>query len=215
MDRKKRLQEREARRRYMHKEIEKQLDLERTERNLRGDAPRIAAQRDPIEVPGQKFFVFSYAAPHTSPQHCKYIAIKIRGVFNTKEEADKRLAEVHQMDPDFDIFVLDMYEWIVIPPPVEHQTAMPCFYNQPKLQELMKNHYETVARGASEVQERMQKSVDEGRAKAAAWRAKYGYAGESISRPLGENETPTHPETVYEPTGERFGPGTKKGSCGK
>ena len=46
--------------------------------------------------------------------------MKIRGVFDTREEANKYVERLIKIDPTFDIFVCDMYNWCLVPPDPEH-----------------------------------------------------------------------------------------------
>jgi len=197
-DRRRRLEERRARQQRIAKDLNAQLLKERQERNLRGDGPKIGMKRDPVEVPGQKYAVISYVAPHTTPQHCKYIAVKIRGVFNALQEANQRAEEVSHFDPDFQVDVVEMYEWLVIPPPVDLQAAVPYKYQQEKLQQLVDGHYRSIERGRTNVQQRMQRSVDEGREKAARYRAEHNLSGAAISRAIPESENVEHPAQVVD-----------------
>jgi len=198
MDRKERERARIQRRRGVAAQLNARMQEERKTMNLRGDGKRIGMERDPIEVPGQKFAVFSYVAPHTAPQRCKTVAIKIRGCFETKDAADQRAHEVSQMDPDFDVFVVEMYEWLVVPMPLEQQASLQMKYNEKKMQQLMDSHYETVEKGRKTVQGRMQHSVEEGRKAAAEHRRAHGIAGAPMSREVPITEEVHHPESVRE-----------------
>lgn len=77
----------------------------------------IQAMSDTIRVPNLNFIVLSCAAPGmsqvTNDNRC---AAKIRGAFNTVEEANVHAALLQREDPYFDIYVAPMYEWMVIPP---------------------------------------------------------------------------------------------------
>lgn len=77
----------------------------------------IQAVTDRIRVPNINFIVLSCAAPGmaqvTNDNRC---AAKIRGAFNTVDEANIHAELLQREDPYFDIYVAPMYEWIVIPP---------------------------------------------------------------------------------------------------
>ena len=45
--------------------------------------------------------------------------MKIRGVFDTREEATSYVQRLIRLDPVFDIFVCDMYNWCLVPPDPE------------------------------------------------------------------------------------------------
>lgn len=47
-------------------------------------------------------------------------AFKIRGAFATEEEARKHAQDLSRTDPDYDVFLISMYEWLALqPPPLE------------------------------------------------------------------------------------------------
>ena len=73
---------------------------------------------DPIKVPGQNFACVSFVSP-TGNQKNKSFGMKIRGVFDTREEATSYVQRLIRLDPVFDIFVCDMYNWCLVPPDPE------------------------------------------------------------------------------------------------
>lgn len=79
----------------------------------------IQALPDTLRVPNMNFIVLSCAAAGmaqvTNDNRC---AAKIRGAFNTVDEANIHAELLQREDPYFDIYVAPMYEWIVIPPQV-------------------------------------------------------------------------------------------------
>jgi len=76
---------------------------------------------DPIKVPGQNYACVSFVSP-TSNQKCQTngsIGMKIRGVFDTRDEATSYVQRLIRLDPLFDIYVCDMYNWCLVPPDPE------------------------------------------------------------------------------------------------
>ena len=76
---------------------------------------------DPIKVPGQNWACVSFVSP-TGNQKCQTngaIGMKIRGVFDTREEATAYVQRLIRLDPLFDIYVCDMYNWCLVPPDPE------------------------------------------------------------------------------------------------
>jgi hypothetical protein len=76
---------------------------------------------DPIKVPGQNWACVSFVSP-TGNQKCQTngaIGMKIRGVFDTREEATAYVQRLIRLDPMFDIYVCDMYNWCLVPPDPE------------------------------------------------------------------------------------------------
>lgn len=161
--------------------------------NLKGEPGRVSMKRDPASVQpsGQRFAVLSWVAPHSTPQRSRHIAVKIRGVFATVEEAKEHAAAVYRVDPDFDIHVVDMFEWLVIPPPMEHRMQIPMEYQQPKLDRIMRGYYEQIERQKSAHDRRVAKALADGQQKATEWRRDHGY---DTSRSLTRRLDPEAPE---------------------
>lgn len=163
--------------------------------NLKGEPGAVGMNRDPgcVQPSGQQFAVISWVAPTNTPQRAKNIAIKIRGVFATKEEAHSHAGKIWAVDPDFDIHVVDMYEWLVLPPPMEHQMQIPMEYNQGKLDRIMKGYYHQIKMQRQKHDTRVASAVNEGKRKANEWRREHGFeSNESLSKKL----DPANPERV-------------------
>lgn len=82
--------------------------------------PLIAMNPDEKRVPGQNIAVVSvvwpqqYSVAHARGGQRKYrgLLLKIRGVFETREEADKWIREcIFPSDPHFDVFMIKCHEW--------------------------------------------------------------------------------------------------------
>lgn len=66
---------------------------------------------DPI--PGQNFVCLSFVSPEIKKiKNCSLRGLKIRGVFNKKEDAEKHAESLRKKDPDFDIFVGEVGKWL-------------------------------------------------------------------------------------------------------
>ena len=72
-------------------------------------------EQDFITVPGQLYALISIIGPEC-PQKTDKHGLKIRGVFNTRDEAGSHAQRLQSADPTFDIYVVDMYKWLLIPP---------------------------------------------------------------------------------------------------
>jgi len=73
---------------------------------------------DVIKVPGQNVACVSFVSP-TGNQKSASIGMKIRGVFDTREEATSYVQRLIRLDPVFDIYVCEMYNWCLVPPDPE------------------------------------------------------------------------------------------------
>ena len=112
---------------------------------------------DLITIPGQAFALLSVVSP-TSNQKSQKCGIKIRGVFGSRPEADSHARKLQRMDPTFDIYLVDMYKWLVIPPDPtaidDHQYAEgylnDLFNGYRENQVLARQHFEERKRGVQQ-----------------------------------------------------------------
>lgn len=74
---------------------------------------------DVVKVPGQNWACVSFVSP-SGNQKCTSIGMKIRGVFDTHPDAVEYVKRLIRLDPTFDIFICDMYNWCLVPPDPEH-----------------------------------------------------------------------------------------------
>jgi hypothetical protein len=73
---------------------------------------------DYVTVPGQLYCVLSIVGPTGTNQRNDKFGLKIRGCFASVDEARSHVKRLQQTDPVMDIFVADMYKWLLIPPDV-------------------------------------------------------------------------------------------------
>jgi len=108
-------------------------------------------EQDYTTVPGQVFACLSVVGPE-APQKNDKFGIKIRGAFATREEAASHAKRLQKEDATFDIYVVDMYKWLLIPPdPSKIEDA---HYTNDKLEELMTGYKENQALAAKMFNER-------------------------------------------------------------
>ena len=108
-------------------------------------------EQDYTTVPGQVFACLSVVGPE-APQKNDKFGIKIRGAFATREEAANHAKRLQKEDATFDIYVVDMYKWLLIPPdPTKIEDA---HYTNEKLEELMTGYKENQALAAKMFNER-------------------------------------------------------------
>jgi hypothetical protein len=70
-----------------------------------------------IQVPGQEWVLVSFVG-HNCNQKTEQLGMKVWGTFDNPENAHKHAKVINQSEENkiFDIFVLEMYTWAVIPP---------------------------------------------------------------------------------------------------
>ena len=80
--------------------------------------------KDKLTVPGVSWACLSFVGnldggwvrPAEGAKHTEFM-IKIRGAFGTKSEAEEHAKELQGLDNSVDIYVVNMYEWLLLPPP--------------------------------------------------------------------------------------------------
>ena len=93
----------------------------------------MSLEQDLTTVPGQLYALISLVGPEL-PQRNEKFGLKIRGVFNTREEAANHAKRLQKEDATFDIYVVDMYKWLLIPP--DREKIDDVHYQNEKLEEI-------------------------------------------------------------------------------
>ena len=114
-------------------------------------------EQDYTTVPGQLYACLSVVGPE-APQKNDKFGIKIRGAFNSRDEAAAHAKRLQKEDATFDIYVVDMYKWLLIPPdPAKIEDS---HYAEEKLEELMTGYRENQAQAAKMFAERKRDMVE-------------------------------------------------------
>lgn len=148
----------------------------------------MSLEQDYTTVPGQLFACLSVVGPEC-PQKNDQFGIKIRGAFNSRDEAASHAKRLQKEDATFDIYVVDMYKWLLIPPdPAKIEDA---HYTNEKLEELMSGYKENQAHAAKMFNERKRDMVEA---------ATYNKPGDENSRFYNKpDEAPiSHPADIIE-----------------
>jgi len=90
-------------------------------------------------IPGQYFACISLVGPECPQKNDKF-GLKIRGAFSTREEAATHAKRLQREDATFDIYVVDMYKWLLIPP--DRDQIDDVHYQDAKLEEIMSKYRE-------------------------------------------------------------------------
>jgi len=101
---------------------------------------------DYLTVPGQVFACVSFVGPEL-PQKNEKLGMKIRGCFASREDAASHAKRLQREDGLVDIYVVDMYKWLLIPP--DRANVDDAHYANEQLEEIMvkyrKNQSEAAA----------------------------------------------------------------------
>jgi len=117
----------------------------------------MSLEQDYTTVPGQLYACLSVVGPE-APQKNDKFGIKIRGAFANRDEAASHAKRLQREDPTFDIYVVDMYKWLLIPPdPAKIEDV---HYTNEKLEEIMLGYKENQAQAARLFHERKQGMMD-------------------------------------------------------
>lgn len=96
-------------------------------------------EQDLTTVPGQLFALISLVGPDL-PQKNEKFGLKIRGCFPNRDEAASHAKRLQREDGTFDIYVVDMYKWLLIPP--DRDAIDDVHYQEEKLEEIMTKYRE-------------------------------------------------------------------------
>lgn len=108
-------------------------------------------EQDFLTVPGQLFALISLVGPDL-PQKNEKLGLKIRGCFATKDEAAAHAKRLQKDDPLIDIYVVDMYKWLLIPP--DRDQIDETHYQNEKLEEIMSKYRENQREAAAHFEKR-------------------------------------------------------------
>ena len=117
----------------------------------------MSLEQDYTTVPGQVFACISIVGPEC-PQKTDKFGIKLRGAFATRDEAANHSKRLQKEDATFDIYVVDMYKWLLIPP--DSSKIEDVHYTNDKLEEIMTGYKENQSHAARMFQERKQAMMD-------------------------------------------------------
>lgn len=108
-------------------------------------------EQDFLTVPGQLFALISIVGPDL-PQKNEQVGLKIRGCFATKDEAESHAKRLQKEDALVDIYVVDMYKWLLIPP--DRLQIDNVHYQNEKLEEIMTKYRDNQRQAAAMFEKR-------------------------------------------------------------
>jgi len=117
----------------------------------------MSLEQDYTTVPGQLYACLSVVGPECPQKNDKF-GIKIRGAFNSREEAASHAKRLQKEDATFDIYVVDMYKWLLIPP--DPTAIEDVHYTNEKLEALMSGYKENQQMAAKMFEERKRDMMD-------------------------------------------------------
>lgn len=109
-------------------------------------------------IANQSWCCISFISPETV-KNCNFRGIKVRGVYATREEAEKRAHELQEIDPDFHIFVGEIGKWLGWDPDpnsIEDQQ-----YKEAELQKIMTEYKKNREKAKLMEQERKREIMED------------------------------------------------------
>ena len=119
----------------------------------------MSLEQDYTTVPGQLYACLSVVGPECPQKNDKF-GVKIRGAFNSREEAASHAKRLQKEDATFDIYVVDMYKWLLIPP--DPTAIEDVHYTNEKLEALMSGYKENQQMAAKMFEERKREMMESG-----------------------------------------------------
>jgi hypothetical protein len=111
----------------------------------------MSLEQDYVTVPGQFFALISLVGPDCAQKGDQF-GLKIRGVFSSREEASSHAKRLQRDDATFDIYLVDMYKWLLIPP--DRTQIEDVHYQNEKLEEIMTKYKENQRLAAAMFEQR-------------------------------------------------------------
>ena len=90
-------------------------------------------------------------------QKSENICLKIKGVFNTLDDANKHAEMLQKIDSTFDIYVVEMYSWLLVPPDA---TLIEQKHVDSKLNEIIGGHRESQLKAKMYFEERKRELIE-------------------------------------------------------
>lgn len=88
------------------------------------------------------------------------LGIKIRGAFSSKQEADAHIKRLMKTDPMFDVYLVDMYKWLLLPP--DQKKIDDVQYQEEYLNDMIREYKESQLLAKQHFEERKQLIMKEG-----------------------------------------------------
>jgi hypothetical protein len=111
---------------------------------------------DYLTVPGQLFACVSFVGPDLPQKNDKF-GMKIRGCFPSRDEAGTHAKRLQKEDAIVDIYVVDMYKWLLIPP--DRAQIEDTHYQNEKLEEIMSKYRANQSQAAAMFEKRKRDMV--------------------------------------------------------
>lgn len=116
---------------------------------------------DLIKLSGQTYALISVVSPQSNQKH-NLCGLKIRGVFATQEDAQHHASKLIKTDTTFDIYVVELYKWLPIPP--NNELIDEHVHQEDMLQEIVKGHKDSQIAAKQHFADRQKMLAEQGSA---------------------------------------------------
>lgn len=145
-------------------------------------------EEDMVPCGDLRYALISFVTPNGKQRldgHDDKIGLKIRGAFATKQEADAHIKKLMRHDNMFDIYLVDIGKWLLLPP--DQDKIDDVRYQEKYLNDMISEYKESQLLAKQHFLERKQKVMEEGL-------DKHLTEDERIPQPLTQAlETDVHP----------------------
>lgn len=111
---------------------------------------------DTTTVPGQNYALISIVAPSGNQKHDS-VCLKIKGVYDKLEDARQQAEILQKFDDTFDIYVVELYKWLLVPPDPE---LLEQVHVDKKLNEILAGHREDQLKSKMYFEERKRELME-------------------------------------------------------
>jgi len=112
--------------------------------------------KDSMTIPGQNYALISIVSPDANQKYDK-LCLKIKGVFDKIEDARKQAEMLQKIDTTFDVYVVEMYSWLLLPPDPE---LIEQVHIDEKLNEIIIGHRESQLKSKMHFEERKKELIE-------------------------------------------------------
>lgn len=137
----------DEKKKVIDKAVEKQIRSLSLDENVDKDSEKVA---------GQNYALISVVSPQGG-QKSENICLKIKGVFNSLDDANKHAEILQKIDSTFDIYVVEMYSWLLVPP---DPTLIEQKHVDSKLNEIIGGHRESQLKAKMYFEERKRELIE-------------------------------------------------------
>ena len=128
----------------------------------RSKALSVAMADDELQIEGQRYALISYVSPNGAFQHSDHNLVKIRGVFESMETARQRAQVIAAFDSQFDLYVVDLYRWVPLPPKIDiHREG------DDRITQILNSHFDRDEQSKSDLESRIRSTKEDAAASAA------------------------------------------------